>query len=432
MNHWHNFSEPSLLRYKAVGSLCSHTMGPDATCNPRASVSVNFKADLKVWSTVGVHGLQRWNPLKRHKVSTDCESGLKFVNSCRCEAHFFADEPNLITDLLLGSEPHPVRGWKDHACTILGSSYIVKNLLVRTSLPITWLNLAATSLFQSDSLCRHYASASGQPQNVSHFPPSQTFSNTPHVFHHTKRHASELFLQKDARTRKIKILWLWGRLNAFELTEIRSCSFNVLMTQYPTEELQHVDVDRFVSETQSVSHNFIQLKPIWQIEQKGFTKALSIAAFCTDLWLKQTWKLLRVWACLGRYVSPHPPSHTSHLFILFSGAKNEEMLCLPWDAMSGAKVIEMFILTICFRVTLGSGTRGRLLPWLATKKPRKPNLPGAWSDAQVTSKVHTLAQNCHCEFCCRMHLTCKNTPVTPDRNGSVKRPEKNIRRLPSP
>ena len=38
--------------------------------------------------------------------------------------------------------------------------------------------------------------------------------------------------------------------------------------------------------------------------------------------------------------------------------------------------------------------------------------------------THTLAQNCHCEFCCGMHLTCKNTPITPDRNGSVKRPDK--------
>ena len=37
---------------------------------------------------------------------------------------------------------------------------------------------------------------------------------------------------------------------------------------------------------------------------------------------------------------------------------------------------------------------------------------------------HTLAQNCHCEFCCGMHLTCKNTPIAPDKNGSVKRPDK--------
>ena len=39
---------------------------------------------------------------------------------------------------------------------------------------------------------------------------------------------------------------------------------------------------------------------------------------------------------------------------------------------------------------------------------------------------HTLAQNNLCELSCGMHLTCtcKNTPVIPDRNGSVNRPEK--------
>ena len=37
---------------------------------------------------------------------------------------------------------------------------------------------------------------------------------------------------------------------------------------------------------------------------------------------------------------------------------------------------------------------------------------------------HTLAQNCHCEFCCGMHLTCKNNPIKRDRNGSVKRPDR--------
>ena len=42
-----------------------------------------------------------------------------------------------------------------------------------------------------------------------------------------------------------------------------------------------------------------------------------------------------------------------------------------------------------------------------------------------SSMSHTLAQNCRCEFGCGMHLTCTNNPVTPDRNGSVKRPEKN-------
>ena len=38
--------------------------------------------------------------------------------------------------------------------------------------------------------------------------------------------------------------------------------------------------------------------------------------------------------------------------------------------------------------------------------------------------THTLAQNWHCEFCCGVHLTRKNNPVTtPDRKGSLKGPE---------
>ena len=41
-----------------------------------------------------------------------------------------------------------------------------------------------------------------------------------------------------------------------------------------------------------------------------------------------------------------------------------------------------------------------------------------------SSMSHTLAQNNHCEFCCGMHLACKNTPVSPDRTGSMKGPEK--------
>ena len=36
-----------------------------------------------------------------------------------------------------------------------------------------------------------------------------------------------------------------------------------------------------------------------------------------------------------------------------------------------------------------------------------------------SSMSHTLPQNCHCEFCCGVHLTCKNNPVTPDRNRRV-------------
>ena len=38
---------------------------------------------------------------------------------------------------------------------------------------------------------------------------------------------------------------------------------------------------------------------------------------------------------------------------------------------------------------------------------------------RIQHEPHTLAQNCHCEFCCGVHLTCKNNPVTPDRNRRV-------------
>ena len=41
-----------------------------------------------------------------------------------------------------------------------------------------------------------------------------------------------------------------------------------------------------------------------------------------------------------------------------------------------------------------------------------------------TAPSHTLTQNCHCEVCCGMHLTCKDTSIPPDRNGSVKGPDK--------
>ena len=43
-----------------------------------------------------------------------------------------------------------------------------------------------------------------------------------------------------------------------------------------------------------------------------------------------------------------------------------------------------------------------------------------------SSMSHTRAQNCYCEFCCGMHLTCE-TLIIPDRNGSVKRPERKSR-----
>ena len=47
--------------------------------------------------------------------------------------------------------------------------------------------------------------------------------------------------------------------------------------------------------------------------------------------------------------------------------------------------------------------------------------------ALLHTQTYTLAQNCHVEFCCGMHLTCKSTPIIPDRNGSVKRPERKSR-----
>ena len=59
-----------------------------------------------------------------------------------------------------------------------------------------------------------------------------------------------------------------------------------------------------------------------------------------------------------------------------------------------------------------------------------PSKSESWTDKQADRQTarqthtHTLAQNCHCEFCCEMHLTCKNNPLIPDRNGSVRGPEK--------
>jgi len=54
--------------------------------------------------------------------------------------------------------------------------------------------------------------------------------------------------------------------------------------------------------------------------------------------------------------------------------------------------------------------------------------------AQYTQRIytqtpwwHTLAQNNLCEFWCGMHLTCKNTQITPDTNELMKRPEKEAR-----
>ena len=42
--------------------------------------------------------------------------------------------------------------------------------------------------------------------------------------------------------------------------------------------------------------------------------------------------------------------------------------------------------------------------------------------------AHRLAQNCHCEFRCRVHLTCKNNPFKPDRRRSLRGPEKSCHR----
>ena len=47
-----------------------------------------------------------------------------------------------------------------------------------------------------------------------------------------------------------------------------------------------------------------------------------------------------------------------------------------------------------------------------------------------SSHIHTLAQNCLIEFCCGMHLTCKNNPNKPDRSGPMARPEK-LRHVPT-
>ena len=51
--------------------------------------------------------------------------------------------------------------------------------------------------------------------------------------------------------------------------------------------------------------------------------------------------------------------------------------------------------------------------------------------ALVSVHTHTLVQNYPSGFWYGMHLTCKNTPIIPDRNGSMKGPEK-FKKLPSP
>ena len=50
---------------------------------------------------------------------------------------------------------------------------------------------------------------------------------------------------------------------------------------------------------------------------------------------------------------------------------------------------------------------------------------GSWHDDE-SSMNHTLAQNNLCEFWCGMHLTCKNTPIIPDRSGSGEKTRESI------
>ena len=48
---------------------------------------------------------------------------------------------------------------------------------------------------------------------------------------------------------------------------------------------------------------------------------------------------------------------------------------------------------------------------------------GLSSQDMYNTHTHTLAQTCHCELCCGMHLTCKHTPIQPGRSGPVNGPE---------
>ena len=155
------------------------------------------------------------------------------------------------------------------------------------------MNLVATNPLQSDSLCRHYASASGQPQSVSHFPPSQTFPNTPHKNTRSGAVPTERCKNQEG-----------GRSRSSEAGLTFLDKDSVLFVQCPYDTVPH----RRTSNTlllkdssvkhihHTASHNITQLQLICQIEQKGFTKALSMAAFCTDLRLKKACKLLPAWA----------------------------------------------------------------------------------------------------------------------------------------
>ena len=52
--------------------------------------------------------------------------------------------------------------------------------------------------------------------------------------------------------------------------------------------------------------------------------------------------------------------------------------------------------------------------------PTRGVFPEGLTASFRTDGSNTLAQNCHCEFCCGMHLTCKNASITPDRSGLMK------------
>ena len=52
------------------------------------------------------------------------------------------------------------------------------------------------------------------------------------------------------------------------------------------------------------------------------------------------------------------------------------------------------------------------------------HIPDATLEPSLLAHTHTLAQNSHCEFWCGMHLTCKNTPIKPDRYWLMARGEK--------
>mgnify|MGYP007105150064 CR=1 FL=1 len=56
---------------------------------------------------------------------------------------------------------------------------------------------------------------------------------------------------------------------------------------------------------------------------------------------------------------------------------------------------------------------------------------GRQTDSKTDTHTHTLAQNCHCEFCCEMHLTCKTLHYTWQERVS-EGTWQSITKLPSP